>query len=909
MRPKAKRMQAVKNKSYKADGFLKSQKPLGLGLVVLVVLLTVLFYALGISSRYDSADLTLGLNILFVVLPSFFIAFIASRSFTRTGVWPVLFMGIGTLTFGLAVLLSNWIRGSSANNAITVYGLSALLAGLFYLFAGFLAFNKVPAQESRSGRLSILVQIYLAAMAFIVFVTVAASKGILPPFFTAGSGGTILRDIIQSMATLLFFLAGMMLLIRYLQSKSALLYWFCLGLLLTCLSLGGTQVVVLFGTPLSWTLRSAQFLGGVYLFIAALVTLKEARARQVSAAEALASLFGESGANLKLLFDSVDVAIISTDTAFSITGWNRAAEDIYGWKAEEILGRPSEDILQTRFLNGRDKEENMRQIMEQGYWSGGVFQRRKDGTDVFISSAVRTVKGNRGQLMGAVLVNRDATEEKRAEDALKESEAKANALIKYAPTGIYEFDYAVPRFLSVNDAMCSLTGYTREELLAMGPSAMLDDDSKKLFAERIKLQLAGKEIGKEVEYRVKRKDGSVMTVTLDVAFSREKPHTALVIGHDITARLQAERELKESEEALRESQTLLRAIWDGSSDPVYVKDMQSRILVCNPALEKVVGKPAAEIIGKTDGEYYGDEATGRELREHDLLVTKSGLAYTVEETVPTPDGPRAFLSSKAPYRNASGEIIGTIGISHDITLRKLAEEARDRYARELESANKELEAFSYSVSHDLRAPLRALDGFSEALLTDCGDSLDETGKGYLNKVRKATQTMSQLIDDMLKLSRVARAQMNEEQVNLSDMAQSIVEELKTNQPERRAEIVIAPDITVNGDRQLLRIFLNNLLENAWKFTAKRPETKIELGINEKNGEKVYFIKDNGVGFDMKYAGKLFQPFQRLHSNREYEGTGIGLATAQRVIRRHGGRIWAESEVGKGATFHFTLNFI
>lgn len=230
----------------------------------------------------------------------------------------------------------------------------------------------------------------------------------------------------------------------------------------------------------------------------------------------------------------------------------------------------------------------------------------------------------------------------------------------------------------------------------------------------------------------------------------------------------------------------------------------------------------------------------------------------------------------------------------------------EQQAVELESANKELESFAYSVSHDLRTPLRTLDGFSEMVILEYGDKLDETGKGYLNRIRKAGQTMSRLTEDILKLSRITRAEMHKDKVNLSEIASSIASELKAAQPGRKGEFSIAPDLIVNGDKALLQILLRNLLENSWKYTGKCPNTRIEMGINRQDGKMVYFIKDNGVGFDMQYKDKLFQPFQRLHTSKDYPGTGIGLATAQRVIRRHGGDIWAESEVGKGTTFYFTL---
>jgi signal transduction histidine kinase len=225
---------------------------------------------------------------------------------------------------------------------------------------------------------------------------------------------------------------------------------------------------------------------------------------------------------------------------------------------------------------------------------------------------------------------------------------------------------------------------------------------------------------------------------------------------------------------------------------------------------------------------------------------------------------------------------------------------------QLEIANRELEAFSYSVSHDLRAPLRGMDGFSQALLDDYGDKLDETGKDYLRRVRNGSQKMGRLIDDLLALSRVTRRNLTREQVDLSSVAESVADELKQAAPGRDVEFRIAPDVRVKGDKDLLRIALQNLLGNAWKFTAKKPRARIEFDVAENNGTRAYFIRDDGAGFDMEYADKLFQPFTRLHGENEFDGTGIGLATVQRIIHRHGGRIWAEGAVENGATVYFTL---
>jgi light-regulated signal transduction histidine kinase (bacteriophytochrome) len=229
-----------------------------------------------------------------------------------------------------------------------------------------------------------------------------------------------------------------------------------------------------------------------------------------------------------------------------------------------------------------------------------------------------------------------------------------------------------------------------------------------------------------------------------------------------------------------------------------------------------------------------------------------------------------------------------------------------RRAQEIQAANQELEAFSYSVSHDLRAPLRSIDGFSQALVEDYAARLDEHGREYLHRIREAAQRMGRLIDGMLSLSRVTRAVLAREPVPLSAEARAIAAELKRSDPARQVEFVIAPGVIADGDGRLLRIVLENLLGNAWKFTAKTRDARIEFGTTRDGERPTYFVRDNGAGFDMKYAEKLFRAFQRLHSADEFPGTGIGLATVQRIIHRHGGRVWAEAEEQRGATFYFTL---
>jgi len=258
-----------------------------------------------------------------------------------------------------------------------------------------------------------------------------------------------------------------------------------------------------------------------------------------------------------------------------------------------------------------------------------------------------------------------------------------------------------------------------------------------------------------------------------------------------------------------------------------------------------------------------------------------------------------------------------LAVIQDITQRRAAEEEIHKLNMELEqrvaertaqleAVNRELEAFSFSVSHDLRAPLRSIDGFSRALLEDYGDTLDETGKSHLERLLRATRTMDILIDEMLNLSRLTKTALRSERVELTDIAQRIVQSLQQNDPARSVELVIREGVVVHGDPNLLQVVMENLIANAWKFTGKNPQARIEFGMAEQDGESCYYIRDNGVGFDMAYSDKLFGAFQRLHRQDEFPGTGVGLATVQRIINRHGGRIWAEGRPGEGATFFFVL---
>lgn len=372
---------------------------------------------------------------------------------------------------------------------------------------------------------------------------------------------------------------------------------------------------------------------------------------------------------------------------------------------------------------------------------------------------------------------------------------------------------------------------------------------------------------------------------------------------------------KKAEEQRHAASLYARNLIEASLDPLVTISSEGKIMDVNKATETVTGFSREILIGTDFSDYFTEPENARNgyqqvfadgyVRDYPLSIRHiSGNIIDV-------------LYNATVYRDENGRITGVFAAARDITrtkqaeeeIRKLNAELEQRVierTRQLEAANKELEAFSYSVSHDLRAPLRSIDGFSQALLEDYSGVLDAQGKDYLARVRSASQRMSQLIDDMLVLSRVSRREMKRSSVDLSALAKIIASDLAITQPQRQVEFNIAPGLKVHGDAELLRAMLENLIGNAWKFTSTRQSAKIEFGVMELDGKTSYFVRDNGVGFDMAYVSKLFQAFQRLHLQTEFPGTGIGLATVKRIINRHGGRIWADSEIGKGATFYFNI---
>ncbi len=583
---------------------------------------------------------------------------------------------------------------------------------------------------------------------------------------------------------------------------------------------------------------------------------------------------------------------------------NNSFLHLFGYKREEIIGQKAAEL--NIYDNPENRVEIIRRLEQQGkVVNYEVTARTKTGNEIkALTSAEKIMLNGQTHINWTTI---DITDREQAEELLRETSNYLNNLLDYANAPIIVWDphFRISRF---NPAFERLTGYQSHEVIGLNLDILFPEDKKPESMQLIRMTLSG-ERWEVVEIPILRVDGEVRTVLWNSANVYDNDGRKIIAtiaqGQDITER-------KQADEAMKISETKYRRLFEAAKDGILLLDGETgQIIDVNPFLEEMLGLSYKEFIGKNLWElgYFKDIVSNKD--NFTELQKKKYIRY-----------------EDLPLRNADGlerkvEFVSNLyEVDHrkiiqcnirDITERKKAEEnikqlnvELKHHSTELEASNKELEAFAYSVSHDLRAPLRSMEGFSQALLEDCKDILNDECKDYLRRIQNSAELMAQLIDDLLQLSRLTRVEMLVDNVNLSDMALSIAAELKKLQPQRQVEFNITPGLIGRGDGKLLRIALYNLLENAWKFTGKVPVAHIEFGAVDDDGNTTYFVRDNGAGFDMKYADKMFNPFQRLHTVGEFPGTGIGLASVQRVIHRHGGVARAEGKVGEGATFYFTL---
>ncbi|MEO6710929.1 MAG: PAS domain S-box protein, partial [Planctomycetota bacterium] len=561
---------------------------------------------------------------------------------------------------------------------------------------------------------------------------------------------------------------------------------------------------------------------------------------------------------------------------------------------------------------------------------------RKDGSRFPAVVSVTALRDAQDAIIGYLLIGTDNTARKQAEEALLKAGALQRAIFNSANFSSIATD-AKGVIQIFNVGAERMLGYTAVEVMNKITPAELSDPQELIErAAGLSLELgtpimpgfealafkASRGIEDIFEKTFIRKDGSRFPAVVSVTALRDAQEAIigyLLIGTDNTAR-------KQAQESLRKSEAQLQTIVDNINEAVVVFDLDGKLLQFNPVALHLLGYHNPQ----EDRRYLAEFADTFELSGTDgtpwpvnqwplARILRGEKLRDVEGQMRRIDTEwqRIFTFGGNLVHDANGQPLMAVVTFSDITDRKLAADVIRQLNTDLEqrvverttqllTANNEMEAFSYSVSHDLRAPLRSLDGFSQALMEDCVGKLDAEDLDNLRRIRSASQRMGHLIEDLLRLSRLTRAEMVRQSVDLSMLAREVADELRSADPTREVEFVIAEGLFADADPRLLKIALNNLFGNAWKFSAKRPDARIEFGCVDDGGKQSFFVRDNGVGYDMAHAGKLFGAFQRLHAMHEFPGTGIGLVTVQRIIHRHSGRIWSESAVGAGATFHFTL---
>lgn len=635
---------------------------------------------------------------------------------------------------------------------------------------------------------------------------------------------------------------------------------------------------------------------------------------QKQAAEALS----ESEARKTAILETSLDAIVSIDHKGTVREWNFAAEKIFGYRREEALGHKLESLivppnLTDKYLPG------LADYLMTGVGSligrpVEVMARRKSGEQFPIDLAITQIPSSEPPFFTAFI--RDITDRKQADEALRRSEARKAAVLESALDAIISVDQD-GKVIEWNPAAEKIFGYSRE--LALGRE-MADLIEPRSTAELQRRGLSrflqtgrGRLSSQRVEASAMRANGAEFPVELTFArIPGDGPLVFTLFVRDITER-------RRTEEALRKSEERFRLLVEGVEDyAIYLLDTHGRITTWNAGAERIDGYRSQEIVGRRFHRFYTPEDCERKKPDQALAVATAEGRFQDECWHVRKNGSQYWASFViTALRDETGKLYGFSKIARDITKRKQAEDEIRRLNSELErriqerttelqAVYQEMEAFSYSISHDLRAPLIHIAGFVEMLRSELEDKIDDKSRRHLQTICDSTEHMGRMIADLLTLSRIGRADLHKIWLDLGDTIRDVQRELQP-QAKNRQIVWVVPELPeVFADPFLLRQAVVALLSNAVKFTRPRAEARIEIGCESTPTEHIIFVRDNGVGFDLKYSGKLFGVFQRLHPASEFEGTGIGLANVRRIIQRHGGRTWAESTPDGGATFYFSL---
>ena len=591
-----------------------------------------------------------------------------------------------------------------------------------------------------------------------------------------------------------------------------------------------------------------------------------------------------------------EYALLMLDPKGRVVSWNAGAERLKGYHAEEIVGQHHSRFYPPEDVRAGKPERALQQALVEGQWEDEGWRVRKDGSRFWANVIITPLHDAQGTPLGFAKLTRDLTERRRAEAVLRQNEERLRLMVDSVR------DYAIimldreGRVISWNAGAERTKGYRAEEILGRHFSRFYPPEDVAQGKPEWELERAMRDGQFEDEGWRVRKDGSRFWANVVITPVRDAQQ--VLVGFAKVTRDATERRRAEAE--IRRQRGFTEQLINSSTDGILAFDRECRYTLWSQGMARISGVTAEEVMGRPALEVFpffrdtGEDkhyATALEGRK----VNAEGGRYSVHE-------PAAHVVLEAQYSpqvGEDGQVVGGLAVVRDVTERKRVEE-------ELARSNAELEKFSYSVSHDLRAPLRAIDGFARALHEDYGPALNADGQRLIGVIRDNAQRMGQLIDALLNFSRAGRQQLVTTTVDLTALAQSVVDELRRTAGGVAVEVSLQPLPPITGDATLLRQVVVNLIGNAFKFSRHRTHPHVDIAAHREGDTVIYYVRDNGAGFDMRYKDKLFGVFQRLHHVEEFEGTGVGLALAQRIIDRHGGRIWAEAKPNEGATFYFTL---
>lgn len=866
----------------------------------------------GLNGSYESHTLLLFLSFTFYTLVSLGTLYLIGRSFLSSGSLGLLMLECGVVFWSLAGTVGDFVSQGDANINVTIFNTGIMLAGLCYLTGTILTLGQLRALHAKCRWLGAGIAFSLGAL---WLVAQAALLGWLPVFFIPGHGGTPVRYFVLISAIATFALSAGLLLSNQRAKYPSFIYWYALALLMMAVGLFGVMIQLSLGSVVNWLSRAAQWLGGAYLLAAAFESLRESQIPLIPRVNESHPAYYRDAIALTIVIGAAAIRLtflqaLDTQAPYLLFYPAVIFAAMYGGLRPGILATALSAILADYFWI---EPVGSFVMSKTSTWLSSAIFMLSGAMITWLANAVRIA---RARAYAAETQSLLAAEREVAMKELQESESREKA----RAAELQAFLDAVPGivFIANDPEGRNMTG-TRatNEFLRLPAQANLSksaSDSEKpvtframkdgveIPPEELPVQQAarGSEI-RDYELDIVFSDGVVRTIlgnATPVPDDHDNPRGAIGVFIDITGHKQAEK-------TIRDRERLLQDVIDCSTSPIFLKDVDGRFIIINTALESMLGMSRKEIKGKTDYD-IASKGVADYWRTHDKKVMETGKAIQIEEVADLRDGLHIFLANKFPLVDVNGQVYGVGAISHDITDRKLAEAEKEKLITELEAALKELDSFTYSVSHDLRAPLRAIDGFSRMLLTDIGEKLDPESMRKFNVIRNNAEKMAQLIDGLLGLSRTGRASLSQTRIEMNLLVKDVWEELLAGNRDRDVELIINDLPSAFGDRVLVRQVLSNLLSNAIKFTSKRDHAVIEVSGSVSDGFSTYCVKDNGAGFDMRYYDKLFGVFRRLHGEKEFEGTGVGLAIVNKIIQKHGGRIWAESNPDEGATFYFTL---